>query len=98
MKTKLISILLLLSFTLGLIAFYLCTYVVQETEQVIITQFGKPVGEPVNADMNATDAGLHFKLPFVQDVNRIEKRFLPWAVPANEMSTKKKDFLMLCRV
>ena len=41
------------------------------TDQVIITQFGKPVGEPV------TDAGLHFKVPFIQEVNRIEKRFLP---------------------
>ncbi len=65
------------------------TYVVQETEQVIITQFGKVVGDPV------TDAGLHFKIPLVQDVNRIEKRFLPWDGPASEMSTKKKDFLII---
>ena len=49
--------------------FYLCTYVVKETDQVILTQFGKPVGEPV------TVAGLHFRLPFIQEVNRIEKRF-----------------------
>ena len=41
-------------------------YTVDETQQVIITQLGKPVGEPV------TEAGLHFKLPFLQQVNRID--------------------------
>jgi len=74
---------------LGAIGFYLCTYVVKETDQVILTQFGKPVGEPV------TEAGLHFRLPFIQDVNRIEKRFLPWDGPANEMSTKDKTYLII---
>jgi len=43
-------------------------YKVNETEQVIITQFGKPVGDAV------TDAGLKFKIPFIQKVNPIEKR------------------------
>jgi len=74
---------------LAVIVFYLCSYVVQETDQVIITQFGKPVGEPVTA------AGLHFKLPFIQEVNRIEKRFLPWDGPSNEMSTKDKTYLII---
>ena len=60
-----------------------------ETEQVVITQFGEIEGDPVD------DAGLHFKLPFVQKVNRIEKRYLPWDGPANEMSTKKKDYLIV---
>ena len=45
-------------------------YTVAETEQVIITRFGEPLGRPV------TDAGLHMKVPFVQDVNRFEKRWL----------------------
>lgn len=74
---------------LAVIVFYLCSYVVQETDQVIITQFGKPVGEPV------TEAGLHFKMPFIQEVNRIEKRFLPWDGPSNEMSTKDKTYLII---
>ena len=56
MKTQALAILIIL----GAIAFYLCTYVVKETDQVILTQFGKPVGEPV------TEAGLHFRLPFIQ--------------------------------
>ena len=85
MKLQLLPIPILLS----VIVFYLCSYVVQETDQVIITQFGKPVGEPV------TEAGLHFKLPFIQEVNRIEKRFLPWDGPSNEMSTKDKTYLII---
>ena len=68
---------------------YVCSYVVEETDQVIITQFGKPVGKPV------TEAGLYFKLPFIQEINRIEKRFLPSDGPANEMSTKDKTYLII---
>ena len=85
MKAQLSAIPILLAF----IGFYLCTYVVEETDQVIITQFGKPVGEPV------TEAGLHFKIPFIQEVNRIEKRVLPWDGPSNEMSTKDKTYLII---
>ena len=70
-------------------AVYVCSYVVEETDQVIITQFGKPIGEP------QTEAGLHFKLPFIQEINRIEKRFLPWDGPSNEMSTKDKTYLII---
>ncbi len=62
-------------------------YTVNETEQVIITQFGKPVGEPI------TDAGLHFKTPFVQEVNRIEKRILEWDGQRTEMPTKDKLYI-----
>ena len=68
---------------------YVCSYVVEETDQVIITQFGKPVGKPV------TEAGLYFKLRFIQEINRIEKRFLPWDGPSNEMSTKDKTYLII---
>ncbi|MEC8012793.1 MAG: protease modulator HflC [Verrucomicrobiota bacterium] len=79
----------LIPILLGIAGFYMCSYVVEETDQVILTQFGKPVGEPV------TEAGLHFKLPFIQEVNRIEKRFLPWDGPSNEMSTKDKTYLII---
>ncbi|MFP6894065.1 MAG: SPFH domain-containing protein, partial [Opitutales bacterium] len=74
---------------MAIFGLFLSAYVVPETEQVIITQFGEIKGEPV------TEPGLHFKLPFVQKVNRIEKRFLPWDGPPNEMSTKKKDYLIV---
>ena len=62
-------------------------YTIHETEQAIITQFGKPVGEPV------TSAGLHFKIPFIQDVNQIEKRILAWDGQSNEMPTKDKTYI-----
>jgi membrane protease subunit HflC len=75
----------------GLVAFYLfsAAYTVSETEQVIITQFGKPVGEPIS------DAGLHFKIPFIQDVNRVEKRILEWDGRPNEMPTKDKTYIVV---
>lgn len=68
-------------------------YTVDETEQVFITQFGKPVGDPVNADPEKNEAGLHFKKPFVQQVNRIEKRILSWDGPATEMPTRDKLYI-----
>ncbi|HPF70468.1 MAG TPA: protease modulator HflC [Candidatus Krumholzibacteria bacterium] len=62
-------------------------YVVQEQHQVIITQFGKPVGAPI------TSPGLKFKLPMVQKVHRFEKRFLEWDGDPNELPTRDKRFI-----
>ena len=62
-------------------------YTVDEVEQVIITQFGKPVGEPV------TEAGLKFKIPFVQEVNPIDKRVLEWDGAPSDMPTKDKLYI-----
>ncbi len=62
-------------------------YTVNEVEQVIITQFGKPVGEPV------TSAGLQFKTPFIQQVNAIEKRVLEWDGNPSDMPTKDKLYI-----
>ena len=62
-------------------------YTVSEVEQVIITQFGKPVGTPV------TSAGLKFKVPFVQDVNPIDKRVLEWDGSPSDMPTKDKLYI-----
>jgi membrane protease subunit HflC len=64
-------------------------YTVRMWEQVIITQFGKPVGEPVQ------DAGLHVKVPFVQDVNRIDKRVLEWDGRIAEMPTRDKLYILV---
>ena len=68
-------------------------FTVSETEQVFVTEFGKPVGKPINADINKNEAGLHFKKPFIQQVNRIEKRILAWDGPATEMPTKDKLYI-----
>lgn len=62
-------------------------YKVNETEQVIITQFGKPVGDAVR------EAGLKFKIPFVQKVNPIEKRILEWDGNPSNMPTKDKLYI-----
>lgn len=62
-------------------------YTVGEIEQAIITQFGKPVGEPI------TTAGLKLKLPFVQDVNRIDSRVLEWDGNPSDMPTKDKLYI-----
>jgi len=73
---------------LGIIAL-LSAYTVDQTEQVIITQFGRPVGAPI------TEPGLHFKLPFVQQVNRFDKRYMAWDGPMVEMSTKDKTYVQV---
>ena len=62
-------------------------YTVSEVEQVIITQFGEPVGAPV------TTAGLKVKVPFIQDVNVIDKRVLEWDGNPSDMPTKDKLYV-----
>lgn len=68
-------------------------YTVSESEQVFITEFGKPVGDPINAYAGKDEAGLHFKMPFIQTANRIEKRILEWDGPANDMPTRDKLYI-----
>ena len=68
------------------------TYTIDQREQVFITQFGKPV-RTINADPGTNEAGLHFKLPFVQQVNRIEKRILAWDGSAVDMPTRDKLYI-----
>ncbi len=62
-------------------------YTVSEIEQVIITQFGKPVGAPV------TTSGLKLKIPFIQDINPIDKRILEWDGKPSDMPTKDKLYI-----
>lgn len=64
-------------------------YTVSETEQVVITQFGMPVGEPVKT------AGLHWKTPFIQTANSIDKRVLGWDGPSANMTTKDKVIIVV---
>ena len=62
-------------------------YTVSETEQIILTQFGEPVGDPV------ISPGLHFKAPFIQRTNVFEKRFLEWDGNPNQVPTRDKRFI-----
>ena len=72
---------------LGLAVLLSSVYAVNETQQVIITQFGEPVGQPVTAP------GLHLKIPFTQDANYFDKRFLEWDGSPNQIPTKDKRFI-----
>jgi membrane protease subunit HflC len=80
---------------LAAIAIFGCAYTVDQTEQVVLTQFGRPIGDPINATESASGAGLHFKLPFVQTANRFEKRILEWDGPPSEMTTRDKLFVVV---
>ena len=79
--------LILIAAVLAIIVVRASTYVLPEWEQVIITQFGEPIGDAV------TEPGLKFKVPFIQEVNRFEKRWLEWDGEESEMPTKEKTYI-----
>ncbi|PWD98757.1 protease modulator HflC [Marinilabilia rubra] len=74
---------------LALITLMGSIFVVDETEQVVVTQFGKPVGDAI------TEPGLKFKAPFIQTANFFEKRFLEWDGDPNQIPTKDKKFIFV---
>jgi len=76
-----LAILVILAFMSGIV------FIIDETKQVVITQFGKPVGKPI------TDAGLHFKKPLIQQANYFEKRVLQWDGDPNQIPTKDKKYI-----
>ena len=80
-------LLLGLIIVLGAITLGLSAFVVDETEQAIITQFGRPVGEPIMTP------GVHLKVPFIQTVHFFDKRFLEWDGSPNQIPTKDKRFI-----
>jgi membrane protease subunit HflC len=81
---KIIQVAILASLLLVIYTAGSAIYTVNEVEQMIITQFGKPIGEPV------TSAGLKFKVPFIQEINPIDKRVLEWDGNPSDMPTKDK--------
>ncbi|RMF96626.1 MAG: protease modulator HflC [Candidatus Schekmanbacteria bacterium] len=85
---KITRLLPLLIIIFGLIfLLFSSAFIVNEAEQVIITQFGKPVGSPI------TEPGLHFKIPWIQKTNYFDKRFLEWDGSPNQVPTKDKRFI-----
>jgi modulator of FtsH protease HflC len=62
-------------------------YTVHQTEQVIITQFGQAIGNPI------TEPGLHFKTPLIQEVNSLDKRFLEWDGAPVAIPTRDKTYI-----
>lgn len=74
---------------LAVVVIYDGFYLLEEGKQVVVTQFGAPVGEPV------TEAGLHLKMPFLQQVNIFDKRIQIWDGDPNQIPTNDKTFVFL---
>ena len=70
-----------------LVLFKTACFILPEGRQAVITEFGRPVGNPV------TNAGLHFKVPFIQDVRYVDKRILSWDGFPNQIPTKDKKYI-----
>ncbi|MGA1841550.1 MAG: protease modulator HflC [bacterium] len=81
------SLIILIFAAIAILIVYSSTYIVDEAQQAIVTQFGKPVGDPI------TEPGIHFKLPYVQKVHYFDKRFLEWDGYPNQIPTKDKRFI-----
>jgi len=84
MKFKGIIIIILV---IAVILVYNSAYVVDETEQVVITQFGRITGEP------KTTPGLRFKIPFIQQANVFNKNLLEWDGDPGQIPTLDKTFI-----
>ena len=84
---KILNISLLIIIVAAIIAVWDGFFIVSEGEQVVITQFGAPVGDPIR------DAGLRFKIPFIQIVHPFDKRILIWDGPSTEIPTNDKTYI-----
>lgn len=74
---------------LAIVVVYDGFYILEEGKQVVLTQFGAPVGKPV------TEAGLHLKMPFIQIANTFEKKILIWDGEPNQIPTNDKTYVFL---
>ncbi|MHC4993659.1 MAG: protease modulator HflC [Planctomycetota bacterium] len=88
-KASLLGPILICLAVLLAVGFYTCTYQLDEAEQAAIIQFGAPVGEAVN------DSGLHFKIPFIQEVRRFPKQLLAWDGDPNQIPTLGREFVSI---
>jgi len=87
MKSSIKSAILTILIVAVLIGLSATFYTLEEGKQAIILQFGRPVGDTI------TEAGLHFKLPFIQEVRIFEKRLLVWDGDPNQIPTKGREFI-----
>ena len=87
MKTKsIVFIIIILVILIGLSG---SAFIVQEKDQVVITQFGRPVGKAI------VEPGMHFKVPFIQVANYFEQRYMEWNGDPNQVPTKDKKFIFV---
>jgi membrane protease subunit HflC len=71
------------------VVLYSSAYTVDEAEQVVVTQFGRPVSSEINTP------GLHFKKPFIHDVRRFDKRLITWDGDVNQIPTLGREFIVV---
>jgi len=76
------------------ITFFSAVYIVDETKQVFVTQFGDIISGPHNGP-GKDEAGLYFRIPFITKVHEFEKRYLEWDGDPNEVTTKDKRFIYI---
>jgi membrane protease subunit HflC len=81
---KILMVVLLVAIAVVLLGTF---YTLEEGQQAVIVQFGRPVGDPI------TESGLHVKIPFIQEVRRFEKRLLIWDGDPNQIPTKGREFI-----
>ena len=87
MNSNNIKILILTLVSAVIVLVFSAAYMIDETEQVVITQFGRIVGEP------ATEPGLKFKMPFIQTANYFPKNLLEWDGDPGQVPTKDKTYI-----
>jgi modulator of FtsH protease HflC len=81
------GLILIIFIILGMLVVFASAYVVDETEQVVITQFGRVVGEPI------AEPGLRFRIPFIQHANYFPKNLLQWDGSPGQIPTRDKTFI-----
>ncbi|HBH29723.1 MAG: protease modulator HflC [Desulfofustis sp. PB-SRB1] len=74
---------------LGIFVVYDGIFIVEEGKQAVVTQFGRPIGDP------KTEAGLYFKIPFIQQITEFDKRIFIWNGDPNQIPTNDKTFVYL---
>lgn len=84
-KVALVGVLVIVA--IALLVLYSTVFVVDQNEQAIVIQFGAPVGAAI------TEPGLYFRLPFVQEVRRFDKRILSWDGEPNQIPTVEEQFI-----
>jgi len=89
MKKTIIPFLLIITAFISLVATFSAVYVLPEGRQAIITQFGRPIGTPI------TEAGLHLKMPFIQNIQYVDKRILSWDGYPNQIPTRDKKYILV---
>ena len=78
---------MLVALIIGAVVISSSAYTIDEAEQAIVVQLGAPVGGPI------TEPGLHFKMPFIQEVRRFDKRLLSWDGDPNQIPTRGEQFI-----